>query len=93
MADSRLQVAAASARLGAASTSDSAAGSGPESTESQADVMAMLESHRIPVLADGDRLVLLGGAVEILPPYTANACRSSNTVVLSRIRALLGQPR
>eukprot|EP00035_Acanthoeca_spectabilis_P032379 m.18522 g.18522 ORF g.18522 m.18522 type:complete len:259 (-) comp5323_c0_seq1:274-1050(-) len=61
--------------------------------DQKAWALARLKEHRIPCVAEAERLVLLEGVATVIPPYTAAAVVSSNAIVLRRVRALLDSPR
>lgn len=53
-------------------------------------LLEALTSRRIAVSDEGDRIVVEGGAATVRAPFASPAdCRSSNTVVLERIRRLM----
>ena len=47
-----------------------------------------LHDNRFPVQVDGDRIIV-GGALDILPPYDINSCHTSNEIILGRVQRLI----
>ena len=53
-------------------------------------LLEALSARRIAVTDEGERVVIEGGAATVRAPFASAAdCRSSNTVVLERIRRLM----
>eukprot|EP00794_Sanderia_malayensis_P020062 gene20062-22031_t len=60
-----------------------------DASKMKEDVIALLKLHRIPVQLDGNSILVLNGAARIEPPYNADSCHSSNSIVLDKIRKIL----
>jgi len=52
------------------------------------ELIKWLKKNRLPVV-DFDEKLNVANTVDILPPYNANSCVSSNEVVLTRIQKLV----
>ena len=62
----------------------------PPIQENKERLLEALRARRIAVRDEGERIVVEGGAATVRAPFASPAdCRSSNTVVLERIRRLM----
>ena len=53
-------------------------------------LLEVLSARRVAVTDEGERVVIEGGAATVRAPFASAAdCRSSNTVVLERIRRIM----
>ena len=72
------------------SSSSAAATSDQVAAGNKARLLEALSARRIAVTDEGERVVVEGGAATVRAPFASAAdCRSSNTVVLERIRRLM----
>ena len=53
-------------------------------------IMEILDKNRLPVLLEGETIVLMDGIAKIEPPYDTTSCICRNSMVLGKIQKLIG---